>query len=62
MRTYPDSGDLHGAAPGNCPAALLLIDVVNMEYPGGEKLLPYALPAGRAIAAVKRLAPRQWDE
>lgn len=55
MRTH--SGDLYGAAPGNCPVALILIDVINdMEYPGGDELLPHALPAGRAIAAVKRRA------
>ena len=51
------SGDLNGAAPGNYPVALLLIDVINdMEYPGGDTLLPQALPAGRAIAALKRRA------
>ncbi len=57
MRTHSDSDDLNGNAPSNCPVALLLIDVINdMEYPGGDKLLPQALPAAHAIAALKRRA------
>lgn len=55
MRTH--SGDLYGDAPSNCHVALILIDVINdMEYPGGDDLLPQALPAGHAIAALKRRA------
>ncbi len=37
--------------------ALLLIDVVNdLEFEGGEKLLPHALSMAQAIAALKRRA------
>jgi nicotinamidase-related amidase len=35
-------------------AALLLIDVINdLEFPGGEELLPHALEAAHAIAGLK---------
>ena len=45
------SKDLHGNVPDQSGAALLLIDVVNdFEFEGGEKLLPLALPVGKAIA------------
>jgi len=38
-------------------AALLLIDVINdLEFPGGELLLPQALEMGQAIHALKRRA------
>ena len=37
--------------------ALLLIDVVNdLEFDGGEKLLPHALAMAQALAALKRRA------
>src|SRR3954465_5694969 len=46
------SKDLHGSAPDQCSVALLLIDWINdLEFDGGEKLLPRALPAARATAA-----------
>jgi nicotinamidase-related amidase len=36
---------------------LLLIDVINdLEFDGGEKLLPHALPMAAALAALKRRA------
>lgn len=51
------SKDLHGNVPDQSGAALLLIDVVNdFEFEGGEKLLPFALPVGDAIAELKRAA------
>ena len=53
------SKDLHGNVPDQSGTALLLIDVVNdFEFEGGEKLLPLALPVGKAIAGLKRAAKR----
>ena len=53
------SKDLHGNVPDQSGTALLLIDVVNdFEFEGGEKLLPLALPVGKAIAELKRAAKR----
>jgi isochorismate hydrolase len=49
--------DLHGAVPDDCPVALLLIDWINdLEFPEGEKLLPRALTAANATAALRRRA------
>ena len=49
------SNDLHGNVPDQSGAALLLIDVVNdFEFEGGEKLLPLALPVGKAISGLKQ--------
>ena len=46
--------DLHGNAPDACDAALLLIDVINdLEFAGGEALLPSALRAARKIRTLK---------
>jgi nicotinamidase-related amidase len=51
------SKDLHGAAPDKCPVALLLIDWINdLEFDGGERLLPQALAAAKATAALRRRA------
>ncbi len=51
------SGSLHGNAPDSCPAALLIIDMINdLEFEGGEKLLPGALRVAKRIAALKRRA------
>lgn len=51
------SKDLHGNVPDQSGAALLLIDVVNdFEFEGGEELLKLALPVGKNIANLKRLA------
>jgi nicotinamidase-related amidase len=48
--------DLHGSAPDNHPAALLLIDVINpFDFPEAEQLLAAARPAAERIA---RLADR----
>jgi nicotinamidase-related amidase len=39
--------------------ALLLVDMINeMEFDGGEKLLPRALPAARRVAALKARAAK----
>jgi isochorismate hydrolase len=49
--------DLHGSAPDKCPVALLLIDWINdLEFEGGDKLLPAALSAAKAVAALRRRA------
>jgi nicotinamidase-related amidase len=51
------SRDLHGAAPDKCACALLLIDWINdLEFDSGEKLLPRALAAAKATAALRRRA------
>jgi nicotinamidase-related amidase len=46
--------DLHGNVPEHSTVALLLIDVINdMEWPGGDQLLPHAVKAAKAIAKLK---------
>jgi nicotinamidase-related amidase len=48
------SKDLHGSAPDKCSVALLLIDWINdLEFDAGEKLLPQALAAAKATAALR---------
>jgi nicotinamidase-related amidase len=47
--------DLHGNVPERAEAALLLIDTINdLEFPGGEVLLPHAMDAARQIAGLKQ--------
>ena len=49
--------DLHGNVPDQADVALVLIDVINdLEFPGGEQLMEFALPAARNIAALKARA------
>ena len=49
--------DLHGNAPDEAAAALLLIDVINdLEFEGGELLFEHALPMARRLAALKKRA------
>ena len=49
--------DLHGNVPDKSHTALLIIDVLNdLEFEGGEELLPAAIPMARALAALKRRA------
>jgi nicotinamidase-related amidase len=49
--------DLHGAAPDECTVALVLIDWINdLEFDGGDKLLPQALKAAQATAALRKRA------
>jgi nicotinamidase-related amidase len=51
------SEDLHGAAPDKCAVALLLIDWINdLEFDSGDRLLPGALQAAKATAALRRRA------
>jgi nicotinamidase-related amidase len=51
------SEDLHGAAPDKCAVALLLTDWINdLEFDGAERLLPAALAAAKATAALRRRA------
>ena len=46
--------DPHGVAPETLKTVLLLVDVINdFDFPQGEKLLRFALPAARRIAALK---------
>jgi nicotinamidase-related amidase len=49
--------DLHGNVPDKSAVAVLLIDVINdLEFPGGDRLLPHALAAADAMAVLKRRA------
>jgi nicotinamidase-related amidase len=49
--------DLHGYVPDKAEVALLLIDVINdLEFDEGKKLLKYALPMAKNIAALKKRA------
>ena len=51
--------DLHGNAPDESDVALLLVDVINdLEFKGGERLLPVALTAADRLAALARRARR----
>jgi nicotinamidase-related amidase len=47
--------DLHGMVPEKSDVVLLLLDVINdLEWEGGELLLPHALPMARRLAALKQ--------
>lgn len=49
--------DLHGIVPDNSGVALLLIDVINdLEWPDGDKILPFAKPMAQAIYELKKRA------
>ena len=49
--------DLHGNVPDKCATALVLIDVINdLNFPGSDKLLRYALPMAHALVDLKRRA------
>jgi nicotinamidase-related amidase len=49
--------DLHGNAPDRCPAALLLVDVLNaLRFEGSEAFVPRAVEVGRRIVALKQSA------
>jgi nicotinamidase-related amidase len=51
--------ELHGNVPDHSPVALLLIDVINdLEFPGGDRLLPQALAMAERLAALKQRATR----
>jgi nicotinamidase-related amidase len=56
-RSRGKSADLHGNAPDESPVALLIIDMINaFDFEGAQRMLPRALAAARAIAALKRRA------
>lgn len=58
--TNPPNSDLHGSAPDNSPAALLIIDMINdLEFEDGEKLAAPARAAAERIAELKRRAKQQ---
>jgi nicotinamidase-related amidase len=51
------NSDLHGNAPDSSSVALLVIDMINdLEWAGGEALLPHAVAAAGRIARLKRKA------
>lgn len=51
--------ELHGSAPDRSPKVLLLVDVINdLEFPGGEDLLPHATAAAKRIAPLAARARR----
>jgi nicotinamidase-related amidase len=60
MATKPKPGktqDLHGSAPDECRVALLIIDMINaFDFNGAEAMLPRALAAAKATAALKKRA------
>ena len=52
-RAFNESSDLHGNAPDDCAAALLIIDMISdFEFVDGDRLFAHALPAARRIAAL----------
>lgn len=47
--------DPHGVAPENSDTVLLLVDTINdFDFSQGDKLLRFALPAAKRIAALKK--------
>lgn len=51
--------DLHGNAPDTAAVALLLIDVINdLEFEGGEKLLPHVQGLAQNLVKLKQQANR----
>src|SRR5438093_13390235 len=47
--------DLHGMVPETADVALVLLDVINdLEWEGGERILPLALAMADRLAALKR--------
>jgi nicotinamidase-related amidase len=52
-------GDLHGNAPDESRVALLVIDMINaFDFDGAEAMLPRALAAAKAVAALAQRARR----
>ena len=57
MPRSPAKGDLHGNAPDQSRVALLIIDMINaFDFEGAQAMLPRALAAAQAIAALKERA------
>jgi nicotinamidase-related amidase len=51
------NSDLHGNAPDSSSVALLVIDMINdLEWEGGDALLPHAVAAARRVASLKSRA------
>ncbi len=49
--------DLHGNAPDESRVALLVIDMINaFDFDGADRMLPRALAAAKAVAALKARA------
>lgn len=58
-RSSAEPRDLHGSAPDKSALALLVIDMINsFEFPGAEAMLPRALAAAEATAALAARARR----
>jgi len=56
-RSGAKNGDLHGNAPDESAIALLIIDMINaFDFDGAAAMLPRALGAAKATAALKRRA------
>ena|SRR5690349_2692192 len=56
-RSRASRRDLHGSAPDDSRVALLIIDMINaFDFEGAKAMLPRALAAARAVAALKRRA------
>lgn len=50
-------GDLHGNAPDHATVVLLIIDMINaFDFDGAQTMLPRAIAAANAIAALKKRA------
>jgi nicotinamidase-related amidase len=56
-RSNAKTRDLHGSAPDTCRVALLVIDMINaFDFEGAAAMLPRALAAARATAALTQRA------
>jgi nicotinamidase-related amidase len=56
-RSNAKTRDLHGSAPDTCRVALLVIDMINaFDFEGAAAMLPRALAAARATAALRQRA------
>lgn len=52
--------NLHGNAPDKCAVALVLIDVINdLDFPGADELLTFAVPMAQNIATLKKRATKE---
>jgi nicotinamidase-related amidase len=55
----PRNSDLHGNAPDTSRVALVLVDVINdLEFEGGDRLLPQALAMAERLAVLAARARR----
>jgi nicotinamidase-related amidase len=55
----PRNNDLHGNAPDTSRVALVLVDVINdLEFEGGDRLLPQALAMAERLAVLTARARR----